>query len=129
VFGPIVLLWFVVLAALGAARIAGAPQILAAFDPVYGLSFLARANLYETLQLAGALMLVVAGGEAMYADVGHFGATPIRLSWYAVVYPALLVNYLGQGALLLGGAPAGENLFYALAPHALVIPFMMLATF
>lgn len=128
VFGPIVLLWFVVLAALGAVRIAGAPQILAALDPLYGLSFLARANVYETLQLAGALMLVVAGGEAMYADVGHFGAAPIRLSWYAVVYPALLVNYLGQGALLLGGAPADGNLFYALAPHALVIPLVMLAT-
>lgn len=129
VFGPVAFTWFVVLAALGAAEIAREPQILAALNPLHGLRFLARADLIETLELLGAAMLVVAGGEAMYADVGHFGATPIRLSWYAIVYPALLLNYLGQGAYLLGGGPvAGDKLFFALAPKDLLIPMVVLAT-
>ncbi len=129
VFGPVAFLWFVVLAALGAAAIAREPQILAALNPLHGLRLLARSDLIETLELLGAVMLVVAGGEAMYADVGHFGAAPIRLSWYAIVYPALLLNYLGQGAHLLGGAPvAQDKLFFALAPQDLVIPMVVLAT-
>ena len=129
VFGPVVITWFLVLAALGAAAIGREPQILAALNPLHGLRLLARADLIETLELLGAAMLVVAGGEAMYADVGHFGATPIRLSWYAIVYPALLLNYLGQGAYLLGGAPAAEDkLFFALAPRDLLIPMVVLAT-
>ncbi len=129
VFGPVAFLWFLVLAALGAAEIAREPQILAALNPLHGLRLLARAELIETLELLGAVMLVVAGGEAMYADVGHFGATPIRLSWYAIVYPALLLNYLGQGAYLLGGAPvAQDKLFFALAPQVLLIPMVVLAT-
>ena len=97
VFGPIVLVWFAAIAALGAAAVAAHPQILAAFNPLHGLTFLGRAHFFEALLILGALMLVVTGGEAMYADVGHFGALPIRLSWFAVVYPALLINYLGQG--------------------------------
>ena len=121
VFGPIVLVWFVAIAALGAAAIAANPEILAAFNPVHGLAFLGRAHLFEALLILGALMLVVTGGEAMYADVGHFGALPIRLSWFAVVYPALLLNYLGQGAYRMGGGPvADDKLFFALAPHWLV---------
>jgi KUP system potassium uptake protein len=129
VFGPIVLVWFLVLATLGGAEIAGEPRILEAFNPLYGLRFLARANPFETLQLLGALMLVIAGGEAMYADVGHFGALPIRLSWYAIVFPALILNYLGQGAYLLGGQPvAGGKLFFALSPSWLLMPIVGLAT-
>jgi len=129
VFGPIVLVWFAVIAALGTAEIAAEPQILAAFNPIYGLEFLGRANVIGALLLLGALMLVVTGGEAMYADLGHFGALPIRLSWYAVVFPALLLNYLGQGAYLLGGAPvAGDKLFYALSPPWLLMPLVALAT-
>ncbi len=129
VFGPIVLVWFAAIAALGAAEIAAAPKILAAFNPVYGLEFLWRANLFGALMLLGALMLVVTGGEAMYADLGHFGALPIRLSWYAIVFPALILNYLGQGAYLLGGAPvAGDKLFYALSPSWLLPPMVVLAT-
>ncbi len=129
VFGPIVLVWFAAIGALGAAQIAAQPQILAAFNPIYGLEFLARANVFGALMLLGALMLVVTGGEAMYADLGHFGALPIRLSWYAIVYPALLLNYLGQGAYLIGGAPvAGDKLFYALSPQWLLMPMVGLAT-
>ncbi|HME85193.1 MAG TPA: KUP/HAK/KT family potassium transporter [Roseiarcus sp.] len=129
VFGPVVLVWFVGIAALGAAAIAANPEILAAFNPVHGLAFLGRAHLIEALLILGALMLVVTGGEAMYADVGHFGALPIRLSWFAVVYPALLLNYLGQGAYRMGGTPVADGkLFFALAPHWLVMPMVILAT-
>ncbi len=129
VFGPVVLVWFVAIAALGGAAILANPQILPAFNPAYGVAFLAHAHLVEALLILGAVMLVVAGGEAMYADVGHFGALPIRLSWYAVVYPALLINYLGQGAHLLGGGPAADHkLFFALAPQWLLMPMVALAT-
>ena len=129
VFGPLMIVWFVVIAALGAAEIAREPAILAAFNPAYGAAFLTRAGLRETLLILGALMLVVTGGEAMYADLGHFGARPIRLGWFAVVFPALLLNYLGQGAHLLGGGPvAGGKLFYSLAPAPLLPPLVALAT-
>ncbi len=129
VFGPIVLLWFAAVAAMGFAAIAANPQILAAFNPLYGVAFLGRAHFLEALLLIGALMLVVTGGEAMYADVGHFGAFPIRLSWFAVVYPALIVNYLGQGAYVMsGGSVASDKLFFALAPRPMLMPMVVLAT-
>ena len=129
VFGPVAVLWLVVIGALGAGQIAANPQILGAFNPVHGFAFLGRAHGLDALLVLGALMLVVAGGEAMYADVGHFGALPIRLSWFAVVYPALLMNYLGQGAYAMGGAPvAGDKLFFALAPSLLLMPMVALAT-
>src|SRR5208283_480671 len=117
------------IAGLGVWQIEQHPQVLAAFNPAYGLDFLRRAGLFETLLILSALMLVVTGGEAMYADVGHFGATPIRTSWFAVVYPALLLNYLGQGAYLLSGAPvAGGKLFYSLVPSSMLFPMVALAT-
>jgi KUP system potassium uptake protein len=129
VFGPVVLVWFAAIAALGAVQIAAAPQILAAFNPAYGLAFLGRSGLVDALLLLGALMLVVTGSEAMYADLGHFGARPIRLSWYGIAYPALILNYLGQGAYVLGGGPvAGGKLFFALAPQGLLGPMIVLAT-
>ena len=129
VFGPIALIWFVAIAALGAVSIAASPEILAAFNPLAGLDWLAHATLLQALLILGGLMLVVAGGEAMYADVGHFGAAPVRIAWFAVVYPALLLNYLGQGAYAFrGGAAAGGKLFYALAPDGFLIPVVMLAT-
>ncbi len=129
VFGPIMIVWFVVIAVLGGAEIAREPAILAAFDPALGARFLARSGPREALLILGALMLVITGGEAMYADLGHFGARPIRVGWFAVVFPALLLNYLGQGALLLGGAPiAAGKLFYSLAPAPLVAPLVILAT-
>jgi KUP system potassium uptake protein len=105
------------------------PQILAAFNPVYGLGFLSRAPFIEALLILGGRMLVVTGGEAMYADVGRCGSLPNRLSWFAVVYPALLINYLGQGAHLIGAGSAGtDKLFYALAQGSMVMPMIVLAT-
>jgi len=129
VFGPILAVWFVVAACLGGWQIARHPEILAAFNPIYGLEFLRHAGLFEDLLILSALMLVVTGGEAMYADLGHFGAQPIRTSWFAAVYPALLLNYLGQGAYLLSGAPiVGGKLFYNLAPSSMLFPMVLLAT-
>ena len=129
VFGPILIVWFVTIAALGGVEIAREPAILAAFNPAHGVAFLARAGLREALLILSALMLVITGGEAMYADLGHFGARPIRIGWFAVVFPALLLNYLGQGAYLLSGAPiAGGKLFYSLAPAPLLLPLVVLAT-
>ena len=101
------------------------PEILSAFNPIYGLAFLHQTAAYQALLTLGALMLVVTGGEAMYADLGHFGARPIRIGWFAFVFPALLLNYLGQGALLLGNPPAqGEQLFYAMVPQTLLYPMV-----
>jgi KUP system potassium uptake protein len=129
VFGPILIVWFVVIALLGAVQVGHHPQIAAAFNPLYGFGFLGRAGLHDALLILGALMLVVTGGEAMYADLGHFGARPIRLSWFALVYPSLLLNYLGQGAFLLGGAQlAGGKLFYSLVPRGFLYPMVLLAT-
>ncbi len=128
-FGPLLIAWFVIIGALGAVQIALHPAILAAFNPAYGIAFLARSGWHEALLILGALILVVTGGEAMYADLGHFGARPIRIAWFVFVFPALLLNYLGQGAYLLGGAPsAGGNLFYSLVPSALLLPMVVLAT-
>ena len=129
VFGPILVIWFVAIAALGIVQIERHPDILLAFDPLYGLAYLHRAGLFDTLLILSALMLVVTGGEAMYADVGHFGARPIRASWFAVVFPALLLNYLGQGAYVLSGAPvAAGKLFYSMVPDDLLYPMVLLAT-
>ncbi len=129
VFGPLLVVWFIVIAALGLNSILHQPAILAAFNPLLGVAFLFRAGPREALMILSAMMLVVTGGEAMYADLGHFGARPIRLSWFCVVFPALLLNYLGQGAYLLAGAPvAAGKLFYSLAPAPLVLPLVVLAT-
>ncbi len=129
VFGPILLVWFVVIAVLGAFQIGAHPEIVAAFNPVYGVQFLLHASWFESLLILSALMLVVTGGEAMYADVGHFGSRPIQMSWFAVVFPALLLNYLGQGAYLLSGEPiTGGKLFYNLVPQPLLLPMVLLAT-
>ena len=129
VFGPILAVWFVVIAGLGVWQIGLRPQILAAFNPIYGFAFLRHAGAFDALLVLSALMLVVTGGEAMYADLGHFGARPIRASWFSVVFPALLLNYLGQGAYLLSGEPvAGDKLFYNLVPPALLFPMVLLAT-
>ncbi len=129
VFGPILVCWFLVIAALGVRQIAQQPGILAAFNPMQGLRFLWHSGLHGSLLLLGALMLVVAGGEALYADMGHFGPRPIRVGWFALVYPALVLNYLGQGAFLLGGhAPVGGKLFFSLVPHGLLYPMVALST-
>ncbi len=129
VFGPILTVWFIVIAVLGVHQIAHHTEILQAFNPVLGLMFLGHVGLYQALLVLGALMLVVTGGEAMYADLGHFGMLPIRISWFTLVYPALLLNYLGQGAYLLSGAPiVGGKIFYNLVPPGLLYPMILLAT-
>ncbi len=130
VFSPVLILWFMVIAALGARQILLAPQILAAFNPVHGLRFLLESDFRDALLALGAVMLCVTGGEAMYADMGHFGALPIRLGWFLLVFPSLLLNYLGQGAYLLAhaGIKGGGSLFYSLVPHAALIPMVILAT-
>jgi KUP system potassium uptake protein len=130
VFGPLMLVWFLTIAALGVAQIAGQPGILAALDPRRGVAFLFGGEWRRALLLLGAVVLVLTGGEAMYADLGHFGARPIRLAWFAVAFPCLLLNYLGQGAFLLSGrALAGGNLFYSTVPAPLLYPMIVLATF
>ncbi|MBS0374028.1 MAG: KUP/HAK/KT family potassium transporter [Proteobacteria bacterium] len=128
VFGPLLATWFVVIAALGLHEILRHPGILAALDPRHGLRLLGSRGWYGSLLTLGALMLVVAGGEALYADLGHFGRRPIRVGWFALAYPALLLNYLGQGAYLLGGSPASAGkLFFSLAPPGLMLPLVGLA--
>jgi KUP system potassium uptake protein len=129
IFGPVLIVWFIVLAVLGVHQIAQHVDVLQAFNPVLGLAFLGRVGLYQALLVLGSLILVVTGAEAMYADLGHFGARPIRIGWFALVYPALLLNYLGQGAFLLGGTPiVGGKIFYSLVPPGLLYPMILLAT-
>jgi KUP system potassium uptake protein len=136
VFGPATLVWFVSIAALGVPWIAAQPGVLAAVNPAYAARFLVTNGLHGFL-LLGAVVLCITGGEALYADMGHFGPRPIRLAWYGVVMPALLLNYFGQGALLLercSGAAgqaacqaAVESPFYALVPAWFVLPMVVIA--
>jgi KUP system potassium uptake protein len=128
IFGPIMLGWFIVIGALGLRGIMLAPGILAAFNPWYALAFLVRAPALVSFAVLGATFLAVTGGEAMYADMGHFGRTAIRLAWFAVVVPGLFLNYLGQGALLLINSQALENPFYQLAPAWFHYPLVAFAT-
>lgn len=126
-FGPITLVWFSVLALLGIIHIAQNPAVFAAINPAYGVSFFATNGLRGYLVL-GTVFLVVTGGEALYADMGHVGKRPIRLAWLAIVLPALLLNYFGQGALLLSDPEAAPNLFYRMAPAWAVFPLVAIAT-
>ncbi|HEX8679275.1 MAG TPA: KUP/HAK/KT family potassium transporter, partial [Chthoniobacterales bacterium] len=127
VFGPVTLLWFASLAALGIYQIVGAPQILGAINPWHGLAFFMN-NGWIGFVVLGAVFLVVTGGEALYADIGHFGTMPIRLTWFAVVLPGLTLNYFGQGALLLVDPAAASNPFYRMAPSWALYPMVVLAT-
>jgi hypothetical protein len=127
VFGPISLVWFLALAILGVGGIAAAPEVLAALNPAHGVAFFAH-NGPEGFFVLGAVFLVVTGAEALYADLGHFGAAPIRLAWAVVVMPALLLNDLGQGALLLRHGPEIQHPFFALVPPPLLYPVIALAT-
>ncbi len=126
-FGPITLVWFGVLVALGLPHIAAHPGVLVALNPAYAVSFIAAQPLVAFVAL-GAVVLVVTGGEALYADLGHFGKLPIRIAWYGLVMPALVVNYFGQGALLLSTPAAVENPFYLMAPPWARLPLVFLAT-
>ena len=125
-FGPIMVGWFAVLAVLGVVWIVRYPDVLAAVDPRYGIRFLIE-NRFIGFSVLGAVFLVVTGGEALYADMGHFGARPIRVAWFGVVLPALLLNYFGQGALLLH-TPGIEDPFFQLSPKWALMPLVVLAT-
>lgn len=127
VFGPVTLLWFVTIAALGLAEILREPVILSAVNPVYAIRFLFTHGTAGFFVL-GAVVLSVTGAEALYADMGHFGKKPIRLAWFGMVFPALVINYFGQGALILRDPLAADNPFYLLAPRVLLYPLIALAT-
>lgn len=127
IFGPITLIWFTVLALLGIAQILRYPEVLVAVNPFYGWNFFVL-NGWHGFLILGSVFLVVTGGEALYADMGHFGTRPIRLVWFGVVLPALLLNYFGQGALLLEDPDAAHNPFYRLAPSWALYPMIVLAT-
>jgi KUP system potassium uptake protein len=126
-FGPIMLLWFLVMAAMGISGIVQHPSVFAALNPVYGLSYLFSHGATGFLVL-GAVFLCVTGAEALYADMGHFGSGPIKMAWFAIVFPSLILNYAGQAALVLEGAPTDGNIFFRLCPPMLLIPLIVLAT-
>ena len=131
IFGPVMLGWFAVLAALGIHGIVKAPAVLAALSPLHAFNLLTHQDFHVSFAILGAAFLAVTGGEAMYADMGHFGRMPIRLAWFAVALPALVLNYFGQAALLITDPTAIENPFYQLAPdwvHYPLVAFAALAT-
>ncbi len=126
-FGPITLIWFIVLIALGLPHIVEQPEVLVALNPAYAIDFFRTQPQIAFIAL-GAVVLVVTGGEALYADLGHFGKLPIRIAWYGLVMPALVINYFGQGAMLLDNPQAVENPFYLMAPGWAQLPLVVLAT-
>jgi KUP system potassium uptake protein len=131
IFGPVMLAWFVVLAALGIHGIVKAPAVLAALSPFYAFNFLIHQDFHISFGILGAAFLAVTGGEAMYADMGHFGRLPIRLAWFAICLPALVLNYFGQAALLITDPTMIENPFFQLCPdalHYLLVAFSAIAT-
>ena len=127
VFGPVMVVWFAVIGVLGAAQVIEHPEVFEALDPSHAIDFFTRNGLTGFLVL-GAVILVVVGGEALYADMGHFGRRPIALGWYGVVLPSLILVYFGQGALLMHEPSAIENPFYRLAPDWALYPLVVLAT-
>ena len=126
VFGPVMLLWFAVLATLGVAQIVEYPAVIAAVNPLHAIRFFADTGAAGYLVM-GSVFLVVTGGEALYADMGHFGTRPIRFDWFTIVLPSLLLNYFGQGALLLEHPEAASNPFFLLAPAWAIYPMIVLA--
>jgi KUP system potassium uptake protein len=126
-FGPIMLFWFVVIAAAGVWHVSQNLTVLLAFNPWFGIRFLFQHGIIGFYTL-GAVFLVVTGAEALYADLGHFGRDPIRAAWLIVVLPALAINYLGQGALVLANPKSVENPFFLLFPDWVLLPVVLLAT-
>lgn len=126
IFGPVMALWFLAIAALGVRGIVQHPSVLMALNPAYGIAFL-FSNGYTSFLVLGGVFLCVTGAEALYADMGHFGKKPIWLAWYGIVFPSLLLNYAGQSALILAGADSRQNLFYTLCPPVLQVPLIVLA--
>lgn len=127
VFGPVMVLWFVTIGLLGIREIVRSPRILLAINPWHGVQFFVN-NGFAGFVILGAVVLAVTGAEALYADMGHFGRRPIRLAWFALVLPALMLNYFGQAALVLREPAAAANPFYLLAPRMLLYPMVALAT-
>jgi KUP system potassium uptake protein len=127
VFGPVMVLWFTTLAGLGIVHLAQDPGVLAALDPTHAVTYFAD-NGFRGLLSLGAIFLVVTGGEALYADMGHFGRRPIRLGWFGFVGPALVIHYFGQGAMLIEDPGAIDNPFYRMAPSWGIYPLLVLAT-
>ncbi|MEN9646855.1 MAG: potassium transport system protein Kup [Actinomycetota bacterium] len=127
VFGPIMILWFTVLAVLGVSQLVRQPEILQSMNPIWVLRYFEHETHHAFLAL-GSIFLVVTGGEALYADMGHFGRPPILRGWYMVVFPALVLNYWGQGALLLRDPEAIDGMFFNMAPKPLLLPVVILAT-
>ncbi|HYB64667.1 MAG TPA: KUP/HAK/KT family potassium transporter, partial [Steroidobacteraceae bacterium] len=126
-FGPVMALWFVTIAVLGIGGIARHPAVLWALNPWYALEYLRHGG-YGAFAVLGGVFLCVTGAEALYADMGHFGARPIKLSWSALVFPSLVLNYAGQGAIVLAGAPTECNIFYRLCPSEWLMPLVLLST-
>jgi KUP system potassium uptake protein len=126
-FGPVMVVWFLVIAALGISGIAREPAVVAALNPLYGFRFF-LANGWHGFAVLGAVVLAVTGGEALYADMGHFGSRPIRLAWYGLVLPALMLNYFGQGALVLSNPESASQPFFMLAPSWFLYPLVGIAT-
>lgn len=128
VFGPVTFVWFISIALLGIISVIETPEVLKSINPTYGINFFIE-NGFHGFVILGSVFLVVTGGEALYADMGHFGCKPIRLAWFSLVLPCLLLNYFGQGALLLRNEEAISNPFYFLAPQWALYPMVVLATF
>lgn len=126
-FGPVMMLWFLTLAVLGVVSIVQTPQVLAAMNPLYGLQLLVH-HTGLGLVVLGAVILAVTGCEALYADMGHFGRKPVQLAWLIVVWPALVLNYFGQGALIMRNGAAAANPFYSMTPQATLPLLVLLAT-
>ncbi|MBP9758277.1 KUP/HAK/KT family potassium transporter [Candidatus Dojkabacteria bacterium] len=128
-FGPIIVVWFLSIGIIGLNQVVSNPGILVAINPIYAFQFLISHGVHTVFIVLGSVMLVMTGGEALFADMGHFGRKPIRLSWFALVYPALLLNYFGQGAFLLSGQEVfADNIFYSMVPKMVLIPMVILAT-
>jgi KUP system potassium uptake protein len=126
-FGPVMAVWFVSIGALGLWGVARDPQVLVALNPLYGMRLLSH-NGFQGFALLGGIFLCVTGAEALYADMGHFGKTPIRLAWAGIVFPCLVLNYAGQSAIALLGEPVANNVFFRLCPQPMLIPLICLAT-
>ncbi len=128
IFGPVIIVWFLVLGALGARGILINPDVLNGISPFYAVQFMIE-NGYHSFIVIGSVFLVVTGGEALYADMGHFGRKPIRLAWFLLAMPALMLNYFGQGALVLSDPETISNPFYLMAPKEFLLPLVLLSTF
>jgi len=127
-FGPVMVAWFVVLGLAGLTQVFARPAVLASLDPRYALAYLGHADSWVAFTVLGSVFLALTGGEALYADMGHFGRRAIRVDWFALVMPALVLNYLGQGALVLADPTAAANPFFLLFPGWLLIPLVGLTT-